>query len=76
MPAVGPDVPVGGFPNDLIVKGAPVPFEVVDAGVWQKSVIAWVLLSIAFLLLSVQFVSPTRRWRLRRDPRAAGSEPS
>jgi hypothetical protein len=30
---------------------------------------AWFLLSIAFLLLSVQFVSPTRRWRLRRGRR-------
>jgi hypothetical protein len=69
VPAVGPDVTVGGFPNDLIVKGGPVPFEVVDAGVWQKSVIAWIVLSIWFLLLSVQFVSPTRRWRLRRGAR-------
>jgi hypothetical protein len=24
-----------------------------------------------FLVLSVQFVSPTRRWRLRRGPRRA-----
>ena len=34
---------------------------------WPKSVIAWLVLSVVFLLLSVQFVSPTRRWRLRRD---------
>ena len=53
---------MGGSANDR----GPVPFEVVDAGVWEKSVIGWFLLSIAFLLLSVQFVSPTRRWRLRR----------
>ena len=52
-----------------IAGGAPVPFEVVDAGIWQKSVSAWFVLSIVFLLLSVQFVSPTRRWRLRRGPR-------
>jgi ABC-type transport system involved in multi-copper enzyme maturation permease subunit len=52
-----------------IVGGAPVPFEVVDAGIWQKSVGAWFVLSIVFLVLSVQFVSPTRRWRLRRGPR-------
>jgi len=30
---------------------------------------AWLVLSIVFLVLSVQFVSPTRRWRLRRGPR-------
>ncbi len=52
-----------------IAKGAPVPFEVADAGIWQKSVGAWLVLSIVFLLLSVQFVSPTRRWRLRRGAR-------
>jgi ABC-type transport system involved in multi-copper enzyme maturation permease subunit len=65
-----PDRGVGGFGNDLVVvNGGPVPFEVHDAAIWQKSVSAWFLLSIAFLLLSVQFVSPTRRWRLRRGSR-------
>ena len=62
-------VGVNGFANPVVVGGGPVPFEVVDAGIWQKSVSAWFLLSIAFLLLSVQFVSPTRRWRLRRGAR-------
>jgi ABC-type transport system involved in multi-copper enzyme maturation permease subunit len=66
--AGGGGAAVGG--KDLaVVGGAPVPFEVVDAGVWQKSVGAWFVLSIVFLVLSVQFVSPTRRWRLRRGPR-------
>jgi hypothetical protein len=60
----------GLIANDLvIVKGGPVPFEVVDAGIWQKSVAAYLILSIVFLLLSIQFVSPTRRWRLRRGTR-------
>jgi ABC-type transport system involved in multi-copper enzyme maturation permease subunit len=60
----------GGFGQDVIVNGGgPVPFEVVDAGIWEKNVIGWFWLSIAFLLLSVQFVSPTRRWRLRRGAR-------
>ena len=67
--AGGPDISVGGSANDLVVNGGPVPFEVVDAGIWEKNVIGWFLLSIAFLLLSVQFVSPTRRWRLRRGAR-------
>jgi ABC-type transport system involved in multi-copper enzyme maturation permease subunit len=67
---VAPDAGVDVFANDLtIVRGGPVPFEVVDAGIWQKSVGAWFVLSIVFLLLSVQFVSPTRRWRLRRGSR-------
>ena len=67
--AGGPDISVGGSANDR----APVPFEVVDAGIWEKNVIGWFLLSIAFLLLSVQFVSPTRRWRLRRGTRRSTS---
>jgi ABC-type transport system involved in multi-copper enzyme maturation permease subunit len=69
--AGGGGAAVGG--KDLaVVRGAPVPFEVVDAGIWQKSVGAWFVLSIVFLVLSVQFVSPTRRWRLRRGPRRGG----
>jgi hypothetical protein len=34
--------------------------------IWTKTVIGWLILSVVFLFLSVQFVSPTRRWRLRR----------
>ena len=30
---------------------------------WPKSVATWLVLSVIFLLLSVQSVSPTRRWR-------------
>ena len=58
-----------GFANPVVVGGGPVAFEVVDAGIWEKCVTAWFLLSIVFLLVSVQFVSPTRRWRLRRGSR-------
>ena len=32
---------------------------------WPKSVVTWLILSVIFLLLSVQSVSPTRRWRFR-----------
>jgi ABC-2 type transport system permease protein len=38
---------------------------------WPKSVLTWLILSVVFLGLSVQFVSPTRRFRLRRGPRSA-----
>ena len=49
------------------VAGAPdaAPFGIVRDGFWPRSVAAWLVLSIVFLVLSVQFVSPTRRWRLR-----------
>jgi hypothetical protein len=36
---------------------------------WTKSVATWLVLSVIFLFLSVQAVSPTRRWRLRRRTR-------
>ena len=51
-----------------------VPFGPTRDALWPKSVATWVVLAVAFLLLSAQFVSPTRRWRLRRGPRAVGSE--
>jgi ABC-type transport system involved in multi-copper enzyme maturation permease subunit len=34
--------------------------------IWEKTVVAWLVLSMVFLVLSVQLVSPTRRWHLRR----------
>jgi ABC-type transport system involved in multi-copper enzyme maturation permease subunit len=45
--------------------GDSAPFGVVRDGFWPRSVIAWLVLSIVFLVLSVQFVSPSRSWRLR-----------
>lgn len=32
---------------------------------WPKSVVTWLLLSVLFLFIAVQSVSPTRRWRPR-----------
>jgi ABC-type transport system involved in multi-copper enzyme maturation permease subunit len=32
---------------------------------WPKSVITWLLLSVLFLFIAIQSVSPTRRWRPR-----------
>lgn len=55
-----------GFPS---INGEVVPFGVPSNSVWDKTVAAWFLLSILFLVLSVQFVSPTRRWHLRHGPR-------
>jgi ABC-type transport system involved in multi-copper enzyme maturation permease subunit len=49
------------------------PFDVQRDYLWPKSVVTWLILSIVFLLLSVQAVSPTRRWHLRRRTRVAPS---
>jgi hypothetical protein len=40
---------------------------------WPRSVAAWLVLSAILIAISVQLVSPTRRWRmqLRRPRRAA-----
>jgi hypothetical protein len=38
---------------------------------WPKSVVTWLILSVIFLALSVQLVSPARRWRFRRRARPA-----
>jgi hypothetical protein len=51
-----------------------VPFGPTRDALWPKSVATWVVLALAFLLLSAQFVSPTRRWRLRRGRRTIGTE--
>jgi len=51
--------------NDVGVAAEVAPFGIVRDGFWPRSVAAWLVLSVVFLLLSVQFVSPTRRWRLR-----------
>ena len=48
------------------------PFGAASESIWERTVIAWLILSAIFLLISVQFVTPTRRWRLVRRP-AAGS---
>ena len=45
-----------------------VAFGSTNDSIWEKTVVAWSILALVFLLLSVQFVSPTRRWRLRRGP--------
>jgi hypothetical protein len=47
------------------------PFDVQRDALWPKSVLTWLILSAVFLLLSVQAVSPTRRWHIRRRKRVA-----
>jgi ABC-2 type transport system permease protein len=64
-PAVGMfDGDVGfrpGFQPDVM----PEQFGVPRDGYWPRSLGAWLGLSLLLLFLSVQLVSPTRRWRLR-----------
>jgi hypothetical protein len=51
------------------IAAEPQPFGVRRDGLWTRSVATWLVLSAIFIMLSVQAVSPTRRWRLRRGPR-------
>ena len=84
-PVLGPVAPIPiskdlvlqgqGVANDVAVAPDVAPFGGVRDGLWPRSVISWLLLSAVFLVLSVQFVAPTRRWRLpgrrRRRPEVA-----
>ena len=45
------------------------PFGVQRDTLWTKSVASWLVLSAVFLLVSVQAVSPTRRWHIPRGSR-------
>jgi len=78
---VGVDGTGGGFaPGGALVppdKGAfvgggfaadPQPFGVRRDTFWPRSLGAWSVLSVVLVLVSVQLVSPTRRWRLLRRP--------
>ena len=68
---VAPPVNVGG---PIQVSNVDVvPFGGGGRPIWEQTIVAWLVLSLVFLLLSVQFVSPTRRWRLLRGsaPRRA-----
>jgi ABC-type transport system involved in multi-copper enzyme maturation permease subunit len=65
---------IGNAGGQFAVPADVVPFGPTRDALWPKSVATWVVLAVVFLLLSAQFVSPTRRWRLRRGPRTVGSE--
>jgi ABC-type transport system involved in multi-copper enzyme maturation permease subunit len=56
---------------DQIAPNQPVAGE--RESLWPKHVVTWLILSFVFLVLSVQSVSPTRRWRPRRRPRLSRS---
>ena len=52
------------------------PFGVQRDTLWTKSVATWLVLSAVFMLLSVQAVSPTRRWRIAARRRATEAPPA
>ncbi len=81
-PAIEADPAVGLRGEDLplnVAVAEPAPgvgpiepaqeFGVQRDTLWPRSVATWLVLSVIFLFLSVQAVSPTRRWRLRRGRR-------
>ena len=59
----------GGGPAAYVAIDPNQPFGVRKDTLWTRSVLTWLGMSAVFILLSVQAVSPTRRWRLRRTPR-------
>ena len=73
MPAIDGRIGVAFDGNGQVINDvAPAqPFGAQRDALWTKSVVTWLILSFVFLALSVQSVSPTRRWRLRRGPRPA-----
>ncbi|MEJ7748754.1 MAG: ABC transporter permease subunit [Candidatus Limnocylindrales bacterium] len=66
----------GAFEKGVAIDDvAPQPFGVQRDTLWPKSVLTWAILSIVFIVLSIQAVSPTRRWRLRRERGPSGRQP-
>jgi ABC-type transport system involved in multi-copper enzyme maturation permease subunit len=59
-------------PDQLVAQQVQ-PFGVQRDSLWPRSVATWLILSLVFIFLSVQAVSPTRRWRPRRRARVARS---
>ena len=78
-PAVAVPVPADGgaktgvLPGKVVLGGGlaatePQAFGVRRDTFWPRSLRAWGVMSIFFILASIQLVSPTRRWRLPRRP--------
>jgi ABC-type transport system involved in multi-copper enzyme maturation permease subunit len=68
-------------PGVAFGNGNPVVADVVAFGAqrdtfWPKSVLTWLILSVIFVFISVQLVSPTRRWRFSRPRRTPTETPA
>jgi ABC-type transport system involved in multi-copper enzyme maturation permease subunit len=51
----------------------PQPFGIRRDTFWPRSLQAWGVMSVIFILASIQLVSPTRRWRLLQRPSRSGA---
>jgi hypothetical protein len=58
---------------DDVIADQPDAFGVLRDAIWPRFAAAWLALSAILVLLSVQLVTPTRRWHLRRS---RGDRPS
>ena len=65
MPVIDPGA-FGGKVNVGLAATDPQPFGVRRDTFWPRSLQAWGVMSVVFILASVQLVSPTRRWRILR----------
>jgi ABC-type transport system involved in multi-copper enzyme maturation permease subunit len=88
MPAVPAPMPVINGKGDVVMPAnvvierglraadiAPAqPFGVVRDTLWPKSIVTWLVFSLICIFLSVQAVSPTRRWHLRRRRGVKGGD--
>jgi ABC-type transport system involved in multi-copper enzyme maturation permease subunit len=52
----------------ILAATEPQPFGIRRDTFWPRSLQAWGVMSVVFILASIQLVSPTRRWRLLRRP--------
>ena len=52
-------------PAGMIAQPQPIQFGIQRDSYWPRAVLAWLVLSLILIVLSVQMVTPTRRWRLR-----------
>ena len=66
LPGVAPDGQLVPIERREVAPADVAPIVAASTSVWERTVGAWLVLSLVFLVLSVQFVSPTRRWHLRR----------
>jgi ABC-type transport system involved in multi-copper enzyme maturation permease subunit len=55
--------------NDVIAPQQIQPFGTLRDALWPQFAAAWLVISVILTLVSVQFVSPTRRWRIRLPER-------
>jgi ABC-type transport system involved in multi-copper enzyme maturation permease subunit len=69
---------VGDAPpaDDVIEPQQVQPFGTLRDALWPQFAASWLFISVILTLVSVQFVSPTRRWRLRLPGRGRSASRS